>query len=296
MTGTDHPASMHSIIKRLNVLESFSTPREFWDGVKAIMQSGDGSFTDVVERSHSMQALGTAAILSALRLESEVRYARLYSTPGTSRQRLLVAFTGSANRLMMPLPIFMQALPRNTDLLILYDPLKSHYRSGIWDGDRTLWDLRSILAPVTRSYGDTIALGTSGGGLPALRFSKHAELRRGMSFGGRLIDDTLRILRREIVPPAYDPLCACDEARSTEVILVHAADNVQDALAARCASVAASSHMISLAGRSNHGILWDVQRMERLPDLLEMAFSASSSELNDALCMWNTTELAVITT
>jgi hypothetical protein len=296
MTATDHRASMHSMIKRLNVLENFSTPREFWDGVDAIRQSGDRGLADVMEQSHSMQALRDAPDLSALRLESEVRNARLYSTPDTSRQRLLVAFTGTAHRMMMPLPIFMQALPRNTDLLILYDPLKNHYRSGIWDGDRTLWDLRSIVAPIISAYGDTVALGTSLGGLPALRFSKHAGLRRGISFGGRLIDDTLLILRRHMVPPAYDPLCACDEARNTEVILVHAANNVQDAQAARCAAVAANSHTISLAGRSNHGILWDMQRLDHLPDLLEMTFSASASALNDALCMWSAADLAAIRT
>ncbi|MDB5657838.1 MAG: hypothetical protein JWS10_453 [Cypionkella sp.] len=296
MTDLGRSKAMHSMVRRLTALENFSTPREFIDAANAIGQSEDRSFADIVERSHSLQALRDAPSLSVLRLQSEVRHARLYSTPGTSRQRLLIAFAGAAQRLMMPLPIFMQALPANTDLLILYDPLNNHYRRGIWDGDHTLRDLASIMAPIIGGYDDTIALGTSSGGLPALRFSKLFGLRRGLSFGGRLIDDTLRILRREILPPAYDPLCACDDLQNTEVILIHAADNAQDALAARCAAVAANSRRISLAGRSNHSVLWDVQCMERLPDLLEMAFSASASTLNDSLCKWSASDLAATRT
>lgn len=277
-------------IRRLLHLETFSTPIEFLSAMEVARQSGDIALTKVIEESHSMAALCKVGAPSPLVCESETRFARLYSVPETPRQQLIVVFTGWAMRPMMPLPIFMQALPRNTDLLILYDPLRNHYRRGIWDGNCTIRDLPHVMAGIIEIYCDIIALGASGGGLPALRFAKHARLRRGISFGGRLIDDTLRILRREIVPSAYDPLCACDEARTTEAILVYAADNVPDAHAAHCAAVAAASHLIALEGHSNHAVLWEITRMGHLSELLEMTFSASASALRNAIYAWNTFE------
>jgi hypothetical protein len=292
MTGTGKLSDRKQIVEQLTALENYSTPLEFMDAAKAIRQSGHADFAKAVERSLCMTVLGDAETLSALHCELSMPHARLYSAAGTSRKRLLIGFTGGASRLMMPLPIIMQALPRNADLLILYDPMKNHYRSGIWDGNRSLWELAQITAPIRNGYADTISLGTSGGGLPALRFAKLAGLRRGLSFGGRLIDDTLRILRRDIVWSAFDPLCACDERGSTELVFVYGADHSSDAKAARCAAVAANSHLIPISRRSDHNVLWQMQRMGCLPDLLEMAFSASESDLRRSIGAWNDSDLS----
>lgn len=273
-------------LQRLIALETFSTPREFMASATPLLQSGSAEFCDALGRSRSMQALQTALVFSDLKCESETRYARLYSTPGTARKRLLVAFTGVAMRLMMPLPIFMQALPRDVDLLILYDPLRDHYRKGIWDGTKTLFDLKEATAPVARAYGDVIALGVSGGGLPALRFAKHVMLRRAASFGGRYIDDTLRNLRKESVVTAYDPLCACDTASKTEALLVYASENTHDARAAKCAAAAANAFLLPLNGQKDHIVLWTIQLMGHLPDLLEMLFSSSAQTIREALDAW----------
>lgn len=279
-------------MRRLISLETFSTPLEFLEVAKVARETEDIEFLNLIENSHTMAVLGSVSILSQLACESEARYARLYSTPNSSRERLIVAFTGAAMRLMMPLPIFMQALPRNTDLLILYDPQNNHYRSGIWDGNTTISLLSSIFQRMFSAYKETISLGTSIGGLPAIRFAKYAGLRRSISIGGQKIDDTLRILRRDVLVSAFDPLCACDDKLNTEAILIYPADNMQDALAAQCASVTANSHLIAIAGRKNHSILWDIMQMKCLPDLLEMLFTSSALEIQDALCSWSEADLS----
>jgi hypothetical protein len=281
----------NNFLRRFVFLETFSTPIEFLAAAQLAREVGDMKFFDMIETSHSMTVLREDSTPSSLVCESETRYARLYSSGGSSRQRLIVAFTGAAMRLMMPLPIFMQALPQNTDLLILYDPKKNHYRSGIWDGNATISDFASLFPRLFGLYSDTVALGTSIGGLPAIRFAKHAGLRRSISFGGQKIDDTLRILRREALEPAFDPLCACDRKVTTEAIFVYPANNMQDALSARCASVATNSHLIALARRKHHGVLWDIVQMKRLPDLLEMLFSSTTLELHAALCSWSEVDL-----
>ncbi len=273
--------------KKLINLETFSTPREFMAAVERHRHAGETAFAEVLDKSFSMEVLRHAPELSTLQCETETRFARLYSAPGTRRRRLLIAFTGVAMRLMMPLPIFMQAMPKDTDLLILYDPQRNHFRSGIWDGTLALSDLVAVAAPVIGAYGDAISLGTSGGGFPALRFAKQSGLRRGLSFGGRQIDDTLGLMRGQAAPPAFDPLCACDRRTGTEAALIYAALNAHDSAAARCAAVAANSHLIPLADRVDHGVLWALQRMGQLPALLDLAFDASMDGLRDALTLWN---------
>jgi hypothetical protein len=291
MTTAGPPLSSMGLHQALNRLENHSSPREFLAAFDAIRASGDPALAAAMEQSHSMEILRKAPRLSDLRCVSEAPLARYYATPDSHQRRLLVAFTGAAQRLMMPLPIIMQALQRETDLLLLFDPSRNHYRRGIWDGEHRFSHLPSLLAPYLRAYADTIAFGTSSGGLPALRFARQAGLRRGLSFGGREIDDTLRILRRENVPPAYDPLCACDVATPTEMILVHAANNTQDAQAARRVGHLANVYPVPLAGQDYHGVLWTLHGIGCLPDLLDMSFSASAPALQAALGTWNAAAL-----
>lgn len=267
-------------------LETFSTPKEFMDSASALLKSGSAELRTALERSLSMRALQASSNISDLRCESEARYVRLYSTPYSGRKRLLIAFTGAVMRLMMPLPVFMQALPRDVDLLILYDPLRDHYRTGIWDGTKTLPELKAATADITRAYGDVVALGVSGGGLASLRFAKHANLRRAASFGGRYIDDTIRILQKKPIAGAYDPLCACDTSSKTEGLLFFGSENMHDARAAKCAAAAANTFLLPLKGRSDHVVLWTVQTLGHLPDLLEMLFSSTAQTIGDALDSW----------
>lgn len=277
--------------RQLINLETFSTPLQFLAATESIKASGDSCLSDLVEGSISMLALRGVGTPSPLILEYETRYARLFSSPATQRKRLIIAFTGAAMRLMMPLPVFMQEMPENIDILLLYDPKKSHYRCGIWDGNSTIWDLPRIFTRILASYADVIAFGASSGGLPSLRFARHAGLRRGISVGGRPIDDTMRILRRERVPIAYDGLCSCAEAASTEDIFLYAAENSLDAHAAERASISRNSCRIALAGRSNHAALWEIWRMGFLRDFLENAFSASALSLAEAVNAWNLADL-----
>jgi hypothetical protein len=274
-------------LQRLIELENYSTPQEFVATADSILRSGQTELIAALERSRATAKLKKATALSALRCESESRFVRLYSTPGTTRRRLLIAFAGGRMRLMMPLPIFMQAMPEDTDLLVLYDPFLDHFRSGIWDGKYGIGDLSGITAPVRAAYRDVIALGTSGGGLPAIRFAKLARLRRAASFGGRQIDDTLAIIRKRIIPMAFDPLCACDTVVGTEALLIYSELHAIDAHAAACASVVKNSVMLPLRGRKDHGVLWRFEQMGHLDELLELLFSAKAESIRDHIDRWN---------
>ena len=277
---------------RVMALETQSTPLEYLAAAQSAVETGDAMLAELIAASHSARVLKTANAVSDLCLETEVKFARLYSRPGTRRRRLLVGFTGSARRMMMPLPVFMQGLPPDADLLILFDIANRHYRHGIWDGHTALAGLARAAAPVTRSYADVIALGTSAGGFPAVRFAKLAGLRRGLSFGGRAIDDTLRILRGQPTASAYDPLCACDVRAGTEAIFSFSALHPEDSMAALRANWCANAHLVPLAGRRDHSTLWLIAGMGRLNDLLSLAFTAQPDELSSQLLAWNLEDLA----
>lgn len=287
MANQPNLSDANRALQKLIELENYSTPQEFVATAEAILRSGQTELIAALETSRATANLKKATAFSALRCESESRYVRLYSTPGTTRRRLLIAFAGGLMRLMMPLPIFMQAMPEDTDLLVLYDPVRNHFRTGIWDGKYGLGDLPRITAPVRAAYRDVIALGTSGGGLPAIRFAKLARLRRAASFGGRQIDDTLAILRKRRTPMAFDPLCACDTVAEAEALFVYSELHPIDAHAAACASVAKNSVMLPLRGRKDHGVLWKIEQMGYLDEILELLFSAKVESIRDHIDRWN---------
>lgn len=284
---------LHAAQAKVRALETKSTPLEFLEAERAAAAAGDALFVDQLADSHSAKNLRGATSVSELRLDVEMKFARLYVRPGTRRRRLLVGFTGAARRMMMPLPIFMQALPPEADLLLLLDMQNSHYRTGIWDGTCDLTNLPRTAAPLTSAYEDVIALGTSSGALPAVRFAKMAGLRRGLSFGGRAINDTLRLLRGDRSAPAYDPLCACDARNRTDAIYCFAALHPQDTLSALQAAECANAHLVPLWGRNDHSVLWTIATMGRLNDLLTLAFEGSPEDLIRDVGAWNAEDLAV---
>lgn len=264
---------------RLVRLETVSTPLEFMAAYQAAKSTGDTALHKAMKASHSYQSLCGQARLSPLRIVFEARHAKLYSVDGSARRRLMVAFTGASHRLMMPLPIFMQALPQDADLLVLVDPARNHYRHDIFDGTLGLFDLPSALGHIIGSYDDCIAFGTSGGGLPAVRFARLAGLRRGLSFGGRHIDDTLRIFRRDLLPAAFDPLCGCGRVGKTEALFLYSSENPADAETAEICKHIANGTVIPFHGHNHHSVLWLIHRLGGLETFLDHAFSQSVEEI-----------------
>ena len=101
------------------------------------------------------------------------RDAILYHTSegDRSRKQLIVGFSGSAMRLMMPTYMMLCSLdPQRYDLLLLKDPGREEYINGIDAMGESITALASFLDHyvVDNSYHSGIALGTSAGGLPAI--------------------------------------------------------------------------------------------------------------------------------
>lgn len=264
------------LFQRLRELETFSTPLEFLSVWDAATHKRDNAFLTTLESSETMAVLRRDQVLSQLRCEADTKYARLLATPDTKRENLLIVFTGAAMRPMMPLPIFIQALPANTDLLVLYDPWRDHFRRNILNGELSLYDLPRALRHWVARYESAISIGTSSGGLPALRYARLANLAKGFAFGGAPIDDTMRCLRGDVPHPAFDPLCNCTFAGETDLVLVFGEKNVRDAKTAKNLEFVKRTHLVPLWNIREHGILWVFHKLGVLNQVLDLLMNGTT--------------------
>jgi amino acid adenylation domain-containing protein len=99
---------------------------------------------------------------------------------------LLICFSGNAQRMMMPLPFFLQQLDaRETDVLLIRDPTRNGYRTGIKGISNSI---EAVIDQITHlldisQYKRTAAIGTSGGGFPALLSAMRLGLDASLSVG-----------------------------------------------------------------------------------------------------------------
>lgn len=154
-----------------------------------------------------------------------------FYTAGGARadKTLLVCFTGASGRPMLPLPVFLQHLDaQRTDLLLLRYPRGPGFRQGLRSLGDTLEasiDRLGVLMP-TSDYRRVVALGTSGGGLPALLTATRLGFDAALCVGASHPDD-LRwqaalgeragaVLSRYAgaltAAPALVLVCGCDHA------------------------------------------------------------------------------------
>lgn len=157
----------------------------------------------------------------------------LYSGPedAPKRKTLLIAFAGAAMRLMVPVGVVLQHLPASQyDVVLLRDQRRAHYERGIPGYAETLLALmRRLGADLgAQRYRRVVTLGTSMGGLPALRGGILLGADLAISLGGRPIWHVDRLINPErVAVPAFDVLCPCGPA-GAELLLVYAARNAED--------------------------------------------------------------------
>jgi len=178
---------------------------------------------------------------------------------------------------MMPLPLMLQSLPQDTDLLMLVDPMRSDFRSPFYGSGVGISSLHRSLDKVMAQYSEVVALWTSGGGFPAVRFAKNSALKRGISIGGRGTDDTLDILRKRQLYSADDPLCNCNPAQKTQAVYIYGALHTTDKAAAETCRPQVNSHLLPIANRREHVILWSILLAGKLGEFWDTFLDTQSS-------------------
>lgn len=98
---------------------------------------------------------------------------------------LIVAVTGAAQRMMMPLPLFLQHLDAaNCDILLPKYPKGPGFRHGLPGFDQSFEGMLERLGSLPFSkYHKVVSIGTSGGALPALLLALRYQFHAGMCVG-----------------------------------------------------------------------------------------------------------------
>lgn len=105
---------------------------------------------------------------------------------------LVVCFTGQAQRMMAPLPVFLQHFEAETaDVALIVFPRPTGFRKGI-EGISDSFETTLVrLARLLRfdEYERVVSIGASGGGLPAVIAAWRYGFGAALSFGGEHPDD-----------------------------------------------------------------------------------------------------------
>ncbi len=178
---------------------------------------------------------------------------------------LIIGFAGHWHRLMLPTPWLLDCLnPALYDVVVLRDFTRLHYALGIpgLGGDfvEALTNLRRHVDP--RAYRNAIALGTSGGGLPAVMASILLELDRGIAICGQgpaRVAAKLQTHGLRIEP--YAALLASRPDRFPELILTYGGDHKVDAASSNAIHAVVPSELRPVKKCSHHEVLaWHLAR------------------------------------
>lgn len=116
------------------------------------------------------------------------RHLRLYSAGGPRHDKnLLICFVGSSQRPFLPVPVFLQHVDAAVnDVLMVYYPRGKGHRHGLPELGSTLEQTIDKLRDIADigAYRHCAAIGTSGGGTPAILTALRLGLPVALSAGG----------------------------------------------------------------------------------------------------------------
>lgn len=265
--------------------ESWATPQQFHAAAGALSALGRPDLAELLSRSKTWSYLDRAGALPRFTREDLSEDVTFYRQDlqqiDADQRRLLIGVTARGGRLTLPVSAFLQALPENAwDVLILRDRWRVHYRQGCAGFAHDFQELARKVSALACSYDYTITLGTSMGGLPAIRLALMANLGRAISIGGRQWDDVARIGEPGRHLPAYDPLCACRSLDQSEHWFVSAAGHSTDLKAAEQYAALWGGRAIALPDLHSHHVLGEAWLTGQLPQVLQFLLDEPAAPNN----------------
>jgi hypothetical protein len=262
-------------VNRLHIaVENYITPLEvrYFNAVLA------GESLDAPSREWIVRLHGLMPVRKVRPVEFErrglVRGATRYTADvGTPAQKtLIVAFCGALNRLMLPMPTWLDCLnPAFYDMIVMRDFSRRFFSMGIPGlGSNFFETLAAVRKQVDfGSYRNTIALGTSSGGLSALLAAVHLKMNRGISIGGIDFPTLAGRLRDYGVNDApYEALLAARFDPFPDLVLAYCGGHAVDAAAASALSQRVPSRLWEVKDCKGHGVVPSKLRRGRFPPFL----------------------------
>ncbi|HET7032544.1 MAG TPA: hypothetical protein VFJ48_05425 [Casimicrobiaceae bacterium] len=205
------------------------------------------------------------------RLSNSATY---YTADVSSRDRktLIIGFTGRFHRLMVPTAWFLDCLnPALYDVVVLRDFSKSVYIAGIAGlGDEFCAALANLATRIdARAYRNTVSLGTSAGGLPAILAAILLGLDRAVAIGAQDLPRVAEVLKtRGRSDETYATLLASRPQPFPEVLIVCPADHPADLAAATSLQQRLPARLLKVRGCADHGLLGWQHAHRMLPAFL----------------------------
>lgn len=195
------------------------------------------------------------------------------AAPGAPRA-LVVAFTGVAQRMMLPLAPFLQGLPADRcDVVVLRDPNRLAFLAGLPGYAPDLPALAARLAadlPMDR-YAGRYCVGASSGGAAALAFGPLVGARIALSLGGlhpRCM--ALRGAPAEIDRYVFERLREAGPRAATRLVCAHGADFLRDCVRSRLlAMTVPGSEVLVVRSVALHGVVAGLFLRDALARFLE---------------------------
>jgi hypothetical protein len=173
---------------------------------------------------------------------------------------LLVAFTGNARRMMMPIPVFLQFIDSSAwDVVVVHKGSRASYLLGVEElADDLPSAARAIAeAASARNHRRTLTMGVSGGGAAAILAAIFVGVERGISVCGA---------PPKMPPPALGPALAEAQAAGTrpQLRLVYGTESPHDRQSALALQRAFGGELFPIPGIANHNVLAVLQRQGEL--------------------------------
>jgi hypothetical protein len=208
----------------------------------------------------------------------------LYADGASPRGKtLLICFSGNAYRLMMPTPLFLQHIdPRLVDVAYLRTDRHHGYRNGIRGVGESLESAIDGLVHLLdlRAYGRVAAVGTSGGGLPAILAGLRLGADAVLAAGPNSPEDRrwATLSNREGAASLFRRF-ASHRRRAPAIHLVHGADNRRDEESAKLIASCVSVQSITAVPGADHGCLYELVQRRQFGPLLKSTVLAQESRL-----------------
>lgn len=204
------------------------------------------------------------------------RYVSLYKNAGEARSErtLVVCFTGAAQRMMCPLPVFMQHIDAAAhDVVLIRYPKGKGYRhglEGVADSFEAAVEWLSRILPC-QNYSRVVAVGASGGGLPAVLTSLRLGFDAALTFGAghpgdKRWSDALGYSGEVLVRRFFE-----QRQKKIPLFLVHGADMPTDRQAAEALGRLLPASIIEVKGTNvpvGHNSLYPLLTAKKLRGFL----------------------------
>jgi pimeloyl-ACP methyl ester carboxylesterase len=256
------PSAARKLQAHIYEAEVRMTPRDFMAWIKRAAREPDAA--DLIQSNETRQFLTRKWWLKRFQKEDFGPHVSLYrGRTWTKGRGLLVGVTAGQGGLTIPTPALLQCVSaRKWDVLMLRDPDRNQYRRGCAGFADTFPALAERVAEIGRPYAHCTVVGTSLGGLAAIRLALTMPGVRGVSVAGVPARDINSLFKDSFPGLAYDPLCACLPEVSRDLWFVHGADHRADRRTAKQFATITGGKTFGIDGCKTHNIfalLWRKQ-------------------------------------